>query len=118
MGVQELFVEILSNPAFEVVTRESYRNCFGRPGVRWCGILNGRLVFVSESATTIPSTPFALARILGGGKARFDKTKTEIYFAPKRVGTGLRVEFRYQGRWFEVWSPDEPYLNSAPDRAA
>jgi len=106
MRLRELFVDILSDPAFEVVARENYRNCFGRPGVRWHGTLNGHLVYVSESATTVPSAPTALARILAGGKAQLDRTKKDVYFAPKRVGTGMRIEFRYDDRWFEVWSPD------------
>jgi hypothetical protein len=106
MRLQEFFVEILSDPAFEVVARENCRICFGRPGVRWHGTLNGLLVFVSESATMVPSTPSALARILAGEKARLDRTKRDVYFAPKRAGTGIRIEFRYDDRWFEIWSPD------------
>lgn len=106
MRLQEFFVEILSDPSFEVVARENYRNCFGRPGVRWHGTLNGRLVFVSESAITVPSNPFALATILAGGEVRLDRTKCGCYFAPRRMETGMRLEFRYRGRWFEVWSPD------------
>jgi hypothetical protein len=104
--VRSLFVAILSNPAFEVVHRESYRNCDGRPGVRWSGTLNGRSVNVSESNTRVASAPSALARILAGGQ--IDRSKKAVYSAPKRFGTGMRIEFRYQGRWFDVSSPDEP----------
>lgn len=104
------FARILSNPAFEVVRREKYRNSWGRYGVRWIGTLNSRLVYVSESDTTAPSTPSCLARILGGAEARLDRSKEPFYFAPLRGGTGMRIEFRYAdryGRWSEVWSPDQ-----------
>jgi hypothetical protein len=109
MSLQELlklFVEILSDPAFKVAGRQDYRNRFGRPGVRWHGTLNRHLIFVSESATTVPSNPSELAVILAAGEVRLDSTKSGGYFASKRMGTGMRIEFRHRGRWFEVWSPD------------
>jgi hypothetical protein len=104
--VRSLLVAILSDPAFQVVSRENYRNSDRRPGVRWSGTLNGRTVNVSESNTRVASTPSALARILAGGQ--IDRSKKAIYTAPKRFGTGMRIEFRYDGRWFDVSSPDEP----------
>jgi hypothetical protein len=103
--VRSFFVAILSNPAFKVVHLENYLNGSRRPGVRWSGTLNGRTVNVSESNTRVASTPSALARILAGGQ--IDRSKKAIYSAPKRFGTGMRIEFRYQGIWFDVSSPDE-----------
>lgn len=97
MRLQELFVETLSVPAFEVVARENYRNRFGRPGVRWHGTLNGHLVFVSESVTTVPSAPAALARIPSGGKAHLDRTKKDVYLRRKESAqTGIA----------DSWTPD------------
>jgi hypothetical protein len=105
--VSELF-QVLSHPQLSVVRTKPYvSRQFGWPGIRWVGELDGRLIYVSESRTTIASTPCALANLMMKSNARFDRRKDAIYFAHRRLGTGRRVEFRYRGRWFEVWSPDD-----------
>ncbi len=97
---------ILSHPDFHLVWVKPYKNRSGRPGMRWEGRLQERSVYVSESQTQITTPPPTLARIVWKRETQFDKTKDPIYFAPKRIGTGIRVEFRYRGRWYEIWSPD------------
>jgi len=105
--VSEL-VQVLSHPHFSVVRIMPYvSRQFGWPGIRWVGELDGRLIYASESRTTIASTPCALANLMMKGNVRFDRRKDAIYFAHRRHGTGLRVEFRYRRRWFEVWCPDD-----------
>jgi hypothetical protein len=99
------FVRILLNPEFQFQSSEPYRSIrTGRKGVRWIGQLNGWLFRVSESRTTVPSTPQQLATILSNSDS-LDRTKEPVYYAHKRFGQGVRIEARHSGRWFHIFTP-------------
>jgi len=99
------FLLVLSNPALRVIAAELYHNQSGRPGMRWNAVLDGHHYFVSESRTTVPSTPVALACVLR--RADLDRSKDVHYYAHKRYGTGIRIEFWYRRRWYQIWSPED-----------
>lgn len=98
------FAYELSNPNFKITHKKRYESRSGWPGVRWEAELNGRPIYGSENRTTVPTPPSELARILMCSGCRIDESKDVIYF-PRG---GIRIEFRYRGRWYEVWSPDLP----------
>lgn len=100
------FAHELSKPNFKIIRKKRYDSQSGWPGVRWEAEINGRPIYGSENRTTIPTPPSELAKILMRCECRIDESKDVIYFAPGRTGAGLRIEFRYRGRWYEVWSPD------------
>src|SRR5437762_5677187 len=94
------FVSILSDPRFQILRTEQYRNRSGRSGMRWEGEVHGRYVFVSESRTKNATPPRTLAEIILKTETRLDPTKDALYFARKRCGTGMRIEFNYHSRWY------------------
>lgn len=102
-----VFSRELSDPNFRIFRIKPYvSRRFGWPGVRWEAELNGRLICGSENRTTVATPPSELAKILLRSGLHIDQSKAVIYFAPSRPGTGVRIEFDYRGRWYEVWSPD------------
>ena len=96
----------LSNPNFKIIGKKRYDSRSGWAGVRWEAELNGRLIYGSENRTTVPTPPSELAKILMRCGCQIDQSKSALYFAPRRPGSGMRIEFRYRGRWYEVWSPE------------
>jgi hypothetical protein len=100
------FAHILSDRNFKIIRKKPYvSRRFGWPGVRWEAKLNGHSIYGSENRTTFPTPPSELAKILMGYGLLIDPSKSVLY---RRLGTGMRIEFRYGGRWYEVWSPDLP----------
>lgn len=102
------FAHELSNPNFRIIRKKGYESRSGWSGVRWEAELNGRLIYGSENRTTVPTPPSELAKILMRYGCQINRSKSILYFALRRFGTGIRIEFRYEGRWFEVWCPDLP----------
>ncbi len=103
------FAHKLSDRNFKIIRKKPYvSRRFGWPGVRWEAELNGHPIYGSENRTTVPTPPSELAKILMHCERCLDQSKRVSYFAPRRPGTGMRVEFHYGGRWYEVWSPDLP----------
>lgn len=97
----------LSDPNFRIIREKPYvSRRFGWPGVRWEAELNGRPIYGSENRTTVPTPPSEIAKILTHYRCHVDGSKSILYFASRRPGTGMRIEFRYRERWYEVWSPD------------
>jgi hypothetical protein len=99
---------MLSDRNFKMIRKKPYvSRRFGWPGVRWEGELNGRPIYGSENRTTVPTPPSELAKTLMGYECCIDQSKSVLYFAPRRPGSGLRIEFHdREGRWYEVWTPD------------
>ena len=103
------FAHMLSDRNFKIIRKKPYvSRRFGWPGVRWEAELNGHPIYGSENRTTVPTPPSELAKILMRHGCDIDQSKSVLYFALRRPGTGMRIEFDCGGRWCEVWSPDLP----------
>jgi hypothetical protein len=103
------FARMLSDRNFKIIRKKPYvSRGFGWPGVRWEAELNGHRIYGSENRTTVPTPPFELAKILMRYGCHIDQSKSVLYPARRRPGTGMRIEFYCGERWCEVWSPDLP----------
>jgi len=102
--ISGIFVKLLRNPHLKVILVKPYWNKRGSQGIRWVAQLQGLLIYISESQTTVSSTPDRIATILRY-LATIDQTKGPVYHAYRRPGTGLRVEAWYDGRWFQIFTP-------------
>ena len=106
LAAQE-FACVLDDPDLRIISKEGYvSRTFGWPGVKWEAELNGRPIYGSENRTTVPTHPSELAKILRSHDCRIDTSKDALYYAPRRGGPGMRVEFHFRGRWYQVWIPD------------
>ena len=95
---------LLSHPDFVVMNQWPYTNGFGRVGQRLLGEIWGVQIFLSESATSTPSTPDHIAQVLASPDW-VDHSKSIVYWARRRSGIGIRIEAWSDGRWYHVFIP-------------
>jgi len=104
LSTARLFVEFLRNPDLRVILVKPYSNKYGIHGVRCVAELYGQLAYISVSRTTVASTPERLAMIFSKPEL-LDPTKEAVYWAYRRLGTGLRIEAWDRGKWFQIFLP-------------
>jgi hypothetical protein len=87
------------SPNFKVIWSQRYNSRNGG-GVRWCGRIDGLEVLISEQLADQPSTPTQFGKKISCGVV--DVLKTGSYVSHRRVGEGIRAEFRVNGKWCGV----------------
>ena len=102
--VARKFADVLRDPNFRVESGGPYPNEYGVMGWRYSRSLNGRLFYISESKTSIPTPLQKLARIISESE-HLDRRHSVVY-ANRDFGLGVRVEAWYCGTWFQVFTPN------------